>query len=314
LQGNSIRELKIFEAKGNVGGGLQMEGDAKKSDVKAKTLPLPQNRQEAKSIVDRFENAAKGTPGDVSDNVGQHAMKAPGSLLQEPWLGTEEEELNCYVSEMLYIHSKLMIVDDRKVIMGSANINDRSQKGDGDSEIALVVEDTEDLQTTMNGRRYVAAKFAATLRRRLYREHLGLLEPQNCDLQTRGVTNFMKPAPYPNQDESYLEEDRAVADPLSDETIWLWEETARKNREIFTELFRPVPTNLVRSKAAYKAYLPNVKNGHVVPDMPLQRVKQRLSEVRGHLVEAPIDFLIEDKEFVSGVEWKGLNPTLPIYI
>lgn len=53
--------------------------------------------------------------------------------------------------------------------MGSANINDRSQKGDGDSEIALVVEDTETLQTTMNGQPYEVAKFAATLRRRLYR-------------------------------------------------------------------------------------------------------------------------------------------------
>lgn len=53
--------------------------------------------------------------------------------------------------------------------MGSANINDRSQKGDGDSEIALVVEDQETLQTTMNGHPYDAGKFAATLRRRLYR-------------------------------------------------------------------------------------------------------------------------------------------------
>ncbi len=26
------------------------------------------------------------------------------------------------------------------------------------------------------------------------------------------------------------------------------------------------------------------------------------------------DFLIDDKEFVSGPEWAGLNPTLPIYI
>jgi phosphatidylserine/phosphatidylglycerophosphate/cardiolipin synthase-like enzyme len=50
-----------------------------------------------------------------------------------------------YISELLYIHTKLMIVDDKKVIvsacrvyspvilfialqMGSANINDRSQK------------------------------------------------------------------------------------------------------------------------------------------------------------------------------------------
>jgi len=53
--------------------------------------------------------------------------------------------------------------------MGSANINDRSQEGDGDSEIALVVEDNEIFRTTMDGRPYNAAKFAATLRRRLYR-------------------------------------------------------------------------------------------------------------------------------------------------
>lgn len=36
--------------------------------------------------------------------------------------------------------------------MGSANINDRSQKGNGDSEIAIVVEDTDVLETTMDGK------------------------------------------------------------------------------------------------------------------------------------------------------------------
>lgn len=66
------------------------------------------------------------------------------------------------------------------------------------------------------------------------------------------MTNFMKPAPHPIEDESHLEEDRTVADPLANETLSLWENTARKNREIFTELFRPVPTNLVRNKSAYK--------------------------------------------------------------
>lgn len=34
---------------------------------------------------------------------------------------------------MLYIHSKLMIVDDKIGICGSANINDRSQEGYRDS-------------------------------------------------------------------------------------------------------------------------------------------------------------------------------------
>lgn len=54
--------------------------------------------------------------------------------------------------------------------------------------------------------------------------------------------------------------------------------------------------------------------GHVVPGINLQRVKSRLSEVRGALVECPMDFLIEEDDFVEGPEWHGLNPTLPIYI
>lgn len=41
--------------------------------------------------------------------------------------------------QLCYIHSKIMIVDDRRVICGSANINDRSMNGDHDSEIALVI-------------------------------------------------------------------------------------------------------------------------------------------------------------------------------
>lgn len=93
-----IRELKIFEVKGNAGGGLQFEGESKKSDAKVKTLTLPKDRKEAKSTVDRFENAAKEVLDgfQVSDNVGQHAMRAPGSLSEERWFGTEEEERNWY--------------------------------------------------------------------------------------------------------------------------------------------------------------------------------------------------------------------------
>lgn len=41
--------------------------------------------------------------------------------------------------QQCYIHTKLMIVDDRRVIVGSANLNDRSQNGDHDSEIAIVI-------------------------------------------------------------------------------------------------------------------------------------------------------------------------------
>jgi len=44
-------------------------------------------------------------------------------------------------TEIVYVHSKLIIIDDLKVLMGSANINDRSLIGDRDSEIAMVIED-----------------------------------------------------------------------------------------------------------------------------------------------------------------------------
>eukprot|EP01006_Ploeotia_vitrea_P047590 TRINITY_DN67142_c7_g11_i1.p1 TRINITY_DN67142_c7_g11~~TRINITY_DN67142_c7_g11_i1.p1 ORF type:complete len:1491 (-),score=162.72 TRINITY_DN67142_c7_g11_i1:94-4032(-) len=37
----------------------------------------------------------------------------------------------------VYVHSKMMIVDDDYIILGSANINDRSMAGDRDSEIAV---------------------------------------------------------------------------------------------------------------------------------------------------------------------------------
>lgn len=42
-----------------------------------------------------------------------------------------------YVSIFLqvYVHSKIMIIDDRTTLIGSANINDRSLLGSRDSEV-----------------------------------------------------------------------------------------------------------------------------------------------------------------------------------
>ncbi|CCM01548.1 uncharacterized protein FIBRA_03606 [Fibroporia radiculosa] len=288
-----------------------------KAELKTETYSLPQSYDEARDILERWRRAAEKlrSDDDVSDNVVQHMLNDRTTLLDEQWLGTPEEEKAAYVSELLYIHSKVMIVDDRRVILGSANINDRSQKGDGDSEIALVVEDDDMVETTMNGKPYMASRFAASLRRKLYREHLGLMPPQFCDGPQERVTSFMRPAPNPNANEMSQPEDDMVADPLADSTLDLWNGTAKSNRDIFTEVFRPIPSNLVRSWSAYSRYIiPNILPGHVVPEVPLGRVKERLSLVRGALVECPMDFLIDEKEFVEGIDWIGLNPTLPIYI
>ncbi|KAF8523531.1 phospholipase D [Hysterangium stoloniferum] len=279
-------------------------------------VPLPASVGEAKRTVRRFERGAEGLRGDedVSDSVAQHMLCDRTVLEQEKWLGTEQEERDAYVTELLYIHSKVMIVDDRRVIMGSANLNDRSQKGDGDSEIALVVEDTDEIESRMDGKRYIARRFAATLRRQLYKEHLGLIHPQNVLDGKVKVTSFMRAAPCPNIDRTESWEDQQVADPLSQETMDMWRGIAKRNRDIFTEVFRPVPSDLVHNTEAYKNYVPKVKSGHLVPEISLERAKKQLSQIRGQLVEMPLQFLIEETSLVEGPTWTGLDPTLPIYL
>ena len=78
------------------------------------------------------------------------------------------------VTEQLYIHAKCMVVDDRIAIIGSANINERSMRGDRDSEVAAIVRDTDTIMSTMGGKPFRVGRFPHTLRVRLMREHLGM--------------------------------------------------------------------------------------------------------------------------------------------
>ncbi|KAJ9447537.1 Phospholipase D A [Diplonema papillatum] len=66
------------------------------------------------------------------------------------------------VHSTVYIHSKLLIVDDDQMIAGSANINDRSLVGDRDSEIAILLDD-----------RFKRTGAVRQLRRKLLEEHMG---------------------------------------------------------------------------------------------------------------------------------------------
>ena len=90
-----------------------------KNALKTETYPLPATVEEARDMIERWQEAARGIRDDenVSDNVVQHMLHDRTSLLDERWAGTEDEERAAYVSELLYIHSKVMIVDDRRVIV-----------------------------------------------------------------------------------------------------------------------------------------------------------------------------------------------------
>jgi phospholipase D1/2 len=57
----------------------------------------------------------------------------PTESLAQPALGSRASKLRKSRRFMIYVHSKLMIVDDEYLITGSANINQRSLDGDRDS-------------------------------------------------------------------------------------------------------------------------------------------------------------------------------------
>jgi phospholipase D1/2 len=79
------------------------------------------------------------------------------------------------VTEQIYVHSKLVIADDRVAVLGSANINDRSQLGDRDSEIAVIVNDDAKVKVKLDGKNAVdCGKAIHTLRRALWEKHFGL--------------------------------------------------------------------------------------------------------------------------------------------
>ncbi|OIT07436.1 PREDICTED: phospholipase D alpha 1 [Nicotiana attenuata] len=72
---------------------------------------------------------------------------------------------------MIYVHSKMMIVDDEYIIVGSANINQRSMDGARDSEIAMGAYQPHHLATREPARGQIHG-----FRMALWYEHLGMLD------------------------------------------------------------------------------------------------------------------------------------------
>ncbi|MES1910524.1 MAG: hypothetical protein MHM6MM_003104 [Cercozoa sp. M6MM] len=94
------------------------------------------------------------------------------------------------VTEKVFVHAKVMIVDDRVAIIGSANLNDRSLLGSRDSELAVVVEDEDIVPSFFANRRIAVARAVRDLRLRLWQEHLGVPDetvPSLVDVGTDDV-------------------------------------------------------------------------------------------------------------------------------
>ena len=61
---------------------------------KTAKIPVPQSEEQARQVIAQFERGAPRTDTDVSDTVSSHRLQDVTSLLNEKWLGTDQEELN----------------------------------------------------------------------------------------------------------------------------------------------------------------------------------------------------------------------------
>ncbi|KAI6248785.1 Phospholipase [Erysiphe necator] len=280
----------------------------------------------------RYEGNQEPSCGTMNkndyDSISSCYMQSPLSVNQIPWNGNSEEEFDAFVSEELYIHSKLLIADDRIVICGSANLNDRSQLGSHDSEIAVVIEDPTPIESFMDGRPYQASAFACSLRRQIFRKHLGLLPVQDPRYPT---ANFFPIDKSPNEYDWNSPADQLVSDPLGENFTELWDRTARINTETFSRAFHMVPSDNCTNWEQYQEWYgrfflspsnkedkvqvpPKYQYGHLVKEeFPggVQEAKEWLSRIRGSLIEMPLNFMNKVDFAVAGVKLNAL--TMEIY-
>ncbi|CAG8605205.1 4974_t:CDS:10 [Funneliformis mosseae] len=344
---DNVNENKSIKSKrsiiSNKGKGKLADNDDNSGvSLQRKSSNLSQNSHDVRSDKTSSElkppedlrNAPNATSGGSKDSQIRHPLESSfndenAEPLTDDRIGGEPaipsgiaqmDPRKAYITEEIYIHSKLMIVDDRYVLCGSANINDRSQLGMRDSEIAIVVEDHKKVETRMNGKPYQASKFAYTLRSNIFKEHLGLLETQDHSSITKSclpplrpenlyeahdkdesITSIIdNPASYfpPKHPKHPTKTDLVVMDPLSDEFYDYWRTTAHNNTETYRSVFRCVPDDNVVDWEQYEKFVPDparVQPCHVANSEATEEdVRKKLGNVRGHLVTFPTKFLNQE--------------------
>ena len=187
-------------------------------------------------------------------------------LLSCPYVSDPAEYISFYglrthdmfdkpVTEIVYVHSKLMIIDDDTVILGSANINDRSQLGYRDSEIAMVIRDNDKIDSMLAGAPRKVSRKALELRKQIFKEIMGI------------------------SDENILQ------DPVSDVFNNYLKSTARVNTRIYKEVFRCVPDNEVQRFKDIPEFVDQAK---------LEDYHKKKNGIRGFVVEFPLHFLHDE--------------------
>ena len=227
----------------------------------------------------------KHTYAGICRNHGMSIIEQLEKIMGDKWkeyIGFYSLRGHAYVNntpetELIYIHSKLMIVDDKTVILGSANINDRSMLGKRDSEYAVIINEQRKLNSIMDGKEYKAANFAHSFRVNLFAEHLGI-DPKS----------------------------EVLKDPLSDEFLHLVQNTAHNNTMIYRKLFRCYPDDTYITFKDLRE--------HKKPTTPEEIENWRNEYMKekdgiiGHAVEFPLHFLEKENLGISFFSVENIVP------
>ncbi|KRX08542.1 hypothetical protein PPERSA_13023 [Pseudocohnilembus persalinus] len=176
---------------------------------------------------------------DPSEYIEFYGLRNHGKLNNKP------------VTEIIYVHSKLMIVDDNYVIIGSANINDRSQQGSRDSEVCMVIEDQYKVSGKLAGKNVQVGEFCTSLRRQLYQEHFGLTEEESID-------------------------------PINQITLQNIKNQTKQNTEIYREVFACYPDDNFLTISQYEQFKQKEN---------LDKYDELKDKIKGHAVQFPLYFL-----------------------
>uniref|UniRef100_A0A3P8PR80 Phospholipase n=1 Tax=Astatotilapia calliptera TaxID=8154 RepID=A0A3P8PR80_ASTCA len=218
-----------------------------------------------------------GFEGDISTGGGNAIQDQWTEYITLCGLRTHAQLSESPVTELIYVHSKTLIADDRCYIIGSANINDRSMLGSRDSELAVFVEDEERVPSIMGGEEYQAGPLTLALRKECFRVLVGAASDPSINID----------------------------DPISDEFFFLvWNDTAKTNVNIYDKVFKCLPCNSVHSMQALRDYL-NVAR---LCDTDPEQAKEELKAIRGVLVHFPLKFLCKENLLPPRNTKEGMAP------
>ncbi|XP_047462990.1 phospholipase D2 isoform X2 [Mugil cephalus] len=216
---------------------------------------------------------------------GEHSILSRLSEVKDQWteyitlcgLRTHSRLSQSLVTELIYVHSKTLIADDRCYIIGSANINDRSMLGNRDSELAVFVEDEERVPSVMGGEEYEAGPLTLALRKQCFSVLVGAASDPSIN----------------------------VDDPISDEFFFLvWNEAAKLNATIYDKVFKCLPYEKVHNMRELKEYTSVDRLCDTDPEQAIEELKA----VRGLLVHFPLKFLCEENLMPARATKEGMAP------